>query len=124
MESVEYQRKMHWFLTLEHLIEKTMHMSNGDRESSRTLRLEWLEEREAMKLWFKRRYNPYFGSIFRAHNNPTFFSRRLSRFSDLYTSNVTNLLNYPIDFHFIPKRIDLAHENFSFLSQIRSCIDS
>lgn len=118
MESLEYQRKMQWLLTLENLIEKSMHIVNGDEANCRALREQWLDERESLKQWFKRSFNPHFGSIFRSHNNPSFFSRRLSRFSDIYTSNVTNLLNYPIDFHFIPKRIDLAHESFRFSSHI------
>jgi hypothetical protein len=111
MDSIEYQRKMRWILTLENLIEKSMHLSGDEKINSQQLRQQWLEERESLKLSNKRSFNPHFGSIFRSYNNPSFFSRRLSRFSDIYTSNVTNLLNYPIDFHFIPKRINLAHEN-------------
>lgn len=123
MESVGFQRKMHWNLALENLIEKSMSLNNEDEISGRSLRSQWLDERENLRLWFKRSFNPQFGSIFRSHNNPSFFSRRLSRFSDIYTSNVTNLLNYPIDYHFIPKRIDLAHENFKFSGQVKSTLD-
>jgi hypothetical protein len=123
MESLEFKRKMHWNLTLENLIEKTMYLVNDDEMAGRVLRSEWLNEREYLRLWFKRSFNSQFGSIFRSHNNPSFFSRRLSRFSDIYTSNVTNLLNYPIDYHFIPKRIDLAHESFKFSSQLKSVVD-
>jgi hypothetical protein len=74
------------------------------------LKKSWLSEREELRVTGKNFFNPYFGSVFRASNNPSFFSRRLSRFADIYTSNVTNLLNYPIDCHFIPRRVDLAHE--------------
>ena len=45
-------------------------------------------------------YNPYFGSIFRAYENPTYFARRLGRFADIYMSSVVNLLDYPIDYSF------------------------
>ncbi len=36
-------------------------------------------------------YNPFFGSIFRTHITSTFFSRRLFRVADIYTSRITNM---------------------------------
>lgn len=39
-------------------------------------------------------FNKQFGSVFRTHHNPTYFSRRLFRFADIYTSNISNLLHY------------------------------
>ena len=41
-------------------------------------------------------FNPYFGSVFRSKKNPTFFSRRLFRVADVYTSRVTNFHNYSL----------------------------
>lgn len=55
-------------------------------------------------------FNAQFGSIFRTYHNPTYFSRRLARFADLYMSNVRNLLNYPIEHTFYPRRMELPHE--------------
>ena len=54
--------------------------------------------------------NPYFGSIFRTHQNSTYFSRRLFRFADVYTSRITNLSNYAEDHSFYPRRGALPHE--------------
>ena len=63
-------------------------------------------------------FNPHFGSTFRSHNNPTYFSRKLfrlindiyalkeniiHRFSDIYTSRVTNLLQYSLNHSFYPR---------------------
>ena len=67
-------------------------------------------------------FNPHFGSTFRSHNNPTYFSRKLFRsvtrfnilawketklvvfrFSDIYTSRVTNLLQYSLNHSFYPR---------------------
>ncbi|CAF0919650.1 unnamed protein product [Brachionus calyciflorus] len=113
INSLEYLRTTTWLNSLENLIEHSMFVSDtpGDNlPSLEEIRTFWFQEREILRKKIKKSFNPYFGSIFRANNNPSFFSRRLSRFADIYTSNVSNLLNYPIDYHFIPRRIDLAHE--------------
>jgi len=110
INNLKFQRNLTWLYLLEKLIEKAMFVRKEDEASMKQLRGEWLKERDMVKKVAKESFNPYFGSVFRANINPTFFSRRLSRYADIYTSNVTNLLNYPIDCHFIPKRIDLAHE--------------
>lgn len=127
MNQLEYQRKCCWLVTLEQLIERSMFLLDDDMDSKKSddplvkkshlanmstseIRMEFLKEREELKDFSKRSFNPQFGSIFRSYNNPSFFTRRLSRFADIYTSNVTNLLDYPIDCHFIPRRNDLAHE--------------
>ena len=124
VNGIDFQRKTALLNTLEKLIEKSMFLSKEDdynihlylstsplaSMSAEQLQDFLLQERELVRKQLKERFNPYFGSVFRASNNPSFFSRRLSRFADIYMSNVTNLLNYPIDCKFIPRRIDLAHE--------------
>jgi hypothetical protein len=109
----EYQRNISWLLTLESLIEM-LNLVEEDFtprvRSVQEIRRDWLKERDNLRGCAKNYFNPYFGSVFRANHNPSFFSRRLSRFADIYMSNVTNLLNYPIDSHLIAKRIDLPHE--------------
>ena len=110
----DHQRVVSWLITLESLIEKLMHVQEDfspESTSIEEIKQTWLRERDTLREKAKQSFNPYFGSVFRANNNPSFFSRRLSRFADIYTSNVTNLLNYPINCHFLAKRIDLAHES-------------
>lgn len=58
----------------------------------------------------KAMFNPRFGSVFRTYNNSTYFTRRLVRFADLYMSSVENLLNYPSNYTFYPRRTALPHE--------------
>jgi hypothetical protein len=109
----EYQRVISWLITLETLIEKLNQVEEDfvpHTRSIQEIKNDWLMERNALRERAKYSFNPYFGSVFRANHNPSFFSRRLSRFADIYTSNVTNLLNYPIDSHLLAKRIDLPHE--------------
>ena len=126
MNNLDYQRKCCWLVTLEQLIERSMFLTDNEElnvqydpivegshlkhMNAAQIRAELLRERENLKDFSKKSFNPQFGSIFRSYNNPSFFTRRLSRFADIYTSNVTNLLDYPIDCHFIPRRTDLAHE--------------
>ncbi len=54
--------------------------------------------------------SPYFGSIFRTERGPTYFSRRLMRFATLYTSSVSNLLDYSTNHTFYSRRASLPHE--------------
>lgn len=63
-------------------------------------------------------FNAQFGSIFRAFHNPTYFSRRLVRFSDLYMASLSCLLNYRVDFTFYPRRTPLQHEAPLWMDQL------
>ena len=58
--------------------------------------------------------NKRFGSMFRTHHNPTYFSRRLARFADIYMSRPTNLLQFSVDHTFYPRRMALPHEPLPF----------
>jgi len=60
----------------------------------------WVAEREEERTKSRDYFNPYFGSVFRTYTVPTYFHRRLARFADVYTSNVCNFLNYPLDYIF------------------------
>ena len=61
----------------------------------------------------KELFNARFGSLFRTHHNPTYFTRRLSRFADVYTSSLVNFLKYPLNYTFYPQRTALPHELLS-----------
>ena len=67
--------------------------------------------------YLKEMHNLRFGSVFRTEKSPTYFSRRLATFSNLYTSSLDNLMNYTLDYTFIPRRQSLPHEpdlNFDY----------
>lgn len=55
-------------------------------------------------------FNGQFGSLFRTYHNPTYFSRRLSRFADIYMASISCLLNYDLQHTFYPRRTPLQHE--------------
>ena len=71
---------------------------------------EWKTELNETRVALKNIFNPSFGSVFRSRRKPTFFSRRLFRVADVYTSRVTNFANYPITHTFYPRRGVLPHE--------------
>uniref|UniRef100_A0A7N8YI73 5'-nucleotidase domain containing 3 n=1 Tax=Mastacembelus armatus TaxID=205130 RepID=A0A7N8YI73_9TELE len=56
-------------------------------------------------------FNAQFGSLFRTYHNPTYFSRRLSRFADIYMASISCLLNYDLQHTFFPRRTPLQHES-------------
>ncbi|KAG7221326.1 hypothetical protein INR49_017334 [Caranx melampygus] len=66
------------------LEQETKVVSTGDtsRLDSKQVFQEWQKEREELRVMTKNLFNPQFGSIFRTCHNPTYFSRRLCRFSD------------------------------------------
>jgi len=81
-----------------------------EEEEAQIILEEWKSELRTLQFGLKSMFNKQFGSTFRTHNNPTFFSRKLFRFSDIYTSRVTNLRNYSFTHSFYPRRGALPHE--------------
>ncbi|TNN74828.1 5'-nucleotidase domain-containing protein 2 [Liparis tanakae] len=98
-------------------LEPETNVTNRDPESKRVFE-EWQIEREELKVMTKNVFNPQFGSIFRTCHNPTYFSRRLSRFSDVYMASISCLLNYDLDYTFYPRRTPLQHEAPLWMDQL------
>ncbi|XP_018648838.1 putative 5'-nucleotidase domain-containing proteinical protein [Schistosoma mansoni] len=94
---------------LEKLIQENQHVHTDE---AKLLLEKWLDERNALRRGSKCVFNPQFGSIFRSFHNPSYFSQRLGQYATLYTSRVTNLLHFPLDHTFYPKRTALPHESF------------
>lgn len=89
------------------------HQDHETEESRNALKL-WMKERDDLRFATKNVFNKQFGSVFRTYNNPTYFSRRLFRFADIYTSNITNLLQYSVEHTFYPRRGVMPHEYSSY----------
>ncbi|XP_045108615.1 5'-nucleotidase domain-containing protein 3-like isoform X2 [Portunus trituberculatus] len=107
LNSVEYKKTSGWLVVLQSLIESCQDLED---ETSRQIVKKWVEERDQLRHKTKEMFNPQFGSVFRTHNNPTYFSRRLFRFADIYTSRLSNLNDYSINHTFYPRRGVLPHE--------------
>ncbi|XP_070793142.1 5'-nucleotidase domain-containing protein 2 [Pituophis catenifer annectens] len=111
----QYMHSLTWQQALTGLLER-MQMYQ-DAESKQVL-LEWMKERQEIRSLAKNLFNPQFGSIFRTFHNPTYFSRRLIRFSDIYMASISCLLNYDVNFTFYPRRTPLQHEAPLWMDQL------
>jgi len=107
MNTEQFKWEVNWQQMLKALIEE----NQGNEEPDALEVLDaWSEELEKGRVRLKEMFNPQFGSAFRSSNNPTYFSRRLFRFADLYTPRLTNLLKYSLNHKFYPRRGALPHE--------------
>ncbi|KAK7121519.1 hypothetical protein R3I93_022566 [Phoxinus phoxinus] len=108
MNTEEYVHTMTWLQALTGLLEQ---MQVHQDPASQTVIQQWISEREDMRLRTKDIFNGKFGSLFRTYHNPTYFSRRLSRFADIYMASLSCLLNYDLQHTFYPRRTPLQHES-------------
>jgi len=108
INSDAFQKTMRWLTILQWLIDQIQVVPGTEADN---LLKNWVAERDEERSKSRDLFNPYFGSIFRTHTVPTYFHRRLARFADVYTSNVCNFLDYPLDYVFFPRRMALPHEN-------------
>lgn len=130
LNNPEFKINANWLQMLTQLIED--HQDCEDPEEKKVL-AKWMEERDVLRyvlinsspfcankrlIFFRNEikcvFNKQFGSVFRTYHNPTYFSRRLFRFADIYTSNITNLLNYSVNHTFYPRRGVMPHEYISY----------
>uniref|UniRef100_A0A3B3T8F6 5'-nucleotidase domain containing 3 n=1 Tax=Paramormyrops kingsleyae TaxID=1676925 RepID=A0A3B3T8F6_9TELE len=108
MNTEEYVHTMTWLQGLTGLVER---MQVHRDPASQAVVQEWIKERESIRSQTKDIFNSQFGSLFRTYHNPTYFSRRLSRFADIYMASLSCLLNYDLHHTFFPRRNPLQHES-------------
>ncbi|XP_075434475.1 5'-nucleotidase domain-containing protein 2 isoform X2 [Ascaphus truei] len=111
----QYSQSLTWLQALTGLLERMQ--SHRDPESQQVLQ-DWMKERHELRAVTKNLFNPQFGSIFRTCHNPTYFSRRLCRFSDIYMASISCLLNYDLSYTFFPRRTPLQHEAPLWMDQL------
>lgn len=118
MTTSEYRRLSHQAQALEvllPLVQEAAELSDGERlhmvEEDHAL-LDALERKRArLKRRISDMANRNFGSIFRTSDEPTLFAFSLWRHVDLYTSRVSNLVNFGVTHRFYPtKTLSVAHE--------------
>ncbi|XP_054268250.1 5'-nucleotidase domain-containing protein 3-like isoform X2 [Macrosteles quadrilineatus] len=106
-----FKRTCNWLQMLTQLIEDWQ--DSGDPRAVEANH-QWEMERDQLRQSMKCVFNKQFGSVFRTYHNPTYFSRRLFRFADIYTSHITNLLQYSVNHTFYPRRGVMPHEYISY----------
>jgi hypothetical protein len=121
-----YRQLVCWLETLTSLIEMNQCDTQKDSAVAQVLQ-DWVEERRLIRYdchrtlrsyancfyrsQTKALFNPQFGSIFRTYHSMTYFSRRLMRLADVYTSRLPNMLKYGLNHTFYPRRYPLPHES-------------
>ncbi|XP_037925825.1 5'-nucleotidase domain-containing protein 3 isoform X2 [Hermetia illucens] len=111
LNNEQFKTNANWLQMLTQLIED---YQDDDNEDARKALDRWMQERDQLRHATKKIFNKQFGSVFRTYHNPTYFSRRLFRFADIYTSNITNLLEYSVNHTFYPRRGVMPHEYISY----------
>ncbi|XP_012275020.1 5'-nucleotidase domain-containing protein 3 isoform X2 [Orussus abietinus] len=107
----KFKENANWLQMLTGLIEDNQ---DYEGEEAQAQLAEWMKERDELRDAIKRVFNKQFGSVFRTYHNPTYFSRRLFRFADIYMSSITNLLGYSTTHTFYPRRGVMPHEYISY----------
>ncbi|KAH8370225.1 hypothetical protein KR093_002684 [Drosophila rubida] len=107
LNRVDFKMSANWLQMLTQLIEDTQ---DDDSEAAQVCLRQWMDERDQLRNKTKNVFNEQFGSVFRTYHNPTYFSRRLFRFADIYTSDITNLHKFSTSHTFYPRRGVMPHE--------------
>ena len=111
MNNEDFKWTLNWSTVLRHtLIENFQDAARSGQPEIATLLDQWSEEYFQCKTELKTHLNPKFGSVFRCSRNPSYLSKRLFAYSDIYTSKVTNLNGYSLNHTFYPSRGVLPHE--------------
>lgn len=94
---------------LELIDELQLECAENRQKSLRALR-EFIGQREGLRNKLSLATNRYWGSLFRASSELTYYGRQLEDFACLYTSYATNLLFYANDHYFRSAMDYLPHE--------------
>ena len=111
LNNEDFKNNANWLQMLTSLMENIQDHETPESEAALE---KWAAERDELRNKMKCVFNPQFGSVFRTYHNPTYFSRRLFRFADIYTSHMTNLLDYSVKHTFYPRRGVMPHEYISY----------
>ncbi len=81
-----------------------------NREQSMRALSEFIHQREDLRAQISDATNRYWGSLFRAGSELTYYGRQLEDFACTYTSRATNIALYPTDHYFRSAMDYLPHE--------------
>ena len=108
--SSEYSTILRSLLLVEQLIASGTAHAHRSPDVDKELRL-LKEERMRLRVVIKTMFNRRFGSVFRTYTHRSFFFFTLGSHCDLYTANINNFLNYPLNECFYAQRYFFPHES-------------
>lgn len=97
--------------SLSQLYETKDKLGRSQREM-RKRRHELIEQLRETEQSFETNFNPYWGLIFRQENENTIFGEQVEDYACVYTSRVSNFLNYSPMHYFRASRQPMPHERF------------
>jgi HAD superfamily 5'-nucleotidase-like hydrolase len=93
-------------------LEATREKLARSQQEMRKRRHELLESLRETEKSFETNFNPYWGLIFRQENENTIFGEQVEDYACVYTSRVSNFLNYSPTHYFRAPRQPMPHERF------------
>ncbi len=93
-------------------LEATREKIAHSQQEMRQRRHELLESLRETEKSFETNFNPYWGLIFRQENENTIFGEQVEDYACVYTSRVSNFLNYSPAHYFRAPRQPMPHERF------------
>ncbi|MFB6350926.1 MAG: HAD-IG family 5'-nucleotidase [Bradymonadaceae bacterium] len=93
-------------------LEATREKLNRAQRDMRRRRHELIDQLRETEQSFEEHFNPYWGLIFRLENENTIFGEQVEDYACLYTSRVSNFLNYSPMHYFRAPRQPMPHERF------------
>ncbi|KAJ8973332.1 hypothetical protein NQ317_005373 [Molorchus minor] len=106
-----FKKNANWLQMLTQLIED--HQDCEDLEEQQIL-AKWMGERDKLRNDIKYVFNKQFGSVFRLTTTQRIFPDDYLGLQDIYTPNISNLLNYSVNHTFYPRRGVMPHEYISY----------
>ncbi|MCA9323065.1 MAG: HAD-IG family 5'-nucleotidase [Planctomycetes bacterium] len=92
------------------LIESLIGQCVRQRDRARKALRQYIRQRESLRTRISEAINPYWGSLFRAGSELTYYGKQLEDFACTYTGRASNLTLYPRDFYFRSGFDHLPHE--------------
>lgn len=101
---------LRWVIVLNELYQHCHHIISTKEEAE--ILCSWYKEALGNISIMHGSFNKYFGSTFYSDSHPSLYTERLVRCADLYSSKITNLLQYNLNNHFMPHYKLLPHDHF------------
>ncbi len=93
-------------------LKETREKLKREQREMRRRRHDLIEKLRETEQSFETNFNPYWGLIFRLENENTIFGEQVEDYACLYTSRVSNFLNYSPMHYFRAPRQPMPHERF------------
>ena len=93
-------------------LQATLGKLSRSQRDLRRRRHELIERLRDTERSFESQFNPYWGLIFRLENETTIFGEQVEDYACVYTSQVSNFLNYSPMHYFRAPRQPMPHERF------------